>query len=1115
MTSIAHNYEDKPRTKDVLIDEELQFNTLLLSQPTLSGLGNASFRIPSPIQLKAIPIGKCGFDLIIKAKSGTGKAAVFSIIALELINTSKNAVQVLVLAPAREIAIQIETVLQTLGASHKGLCVRSFIGGLPFDQDIKNLNKCHIAVGAPGRVKHLIESGALKTNAIKLLVLDEADKLVSGDMKFDINYISKKLPLEKQVIAASATYSENDYKYLETIMSGPTLVEPTTDTPLLLGLKQYVSVVKSNLNVVHQLNIKNDELLRLLSYITFSQSLVFTNYQTRAESISNILNRKGWNSTYISGLQSQPERLKAIRSFREGKCRVLLSTDVSARGIDVENVDLVINYDVPLQPYTYLHRLGRAGRFGSHGICVTIAAYGKELNEYRIILGSIGGNNIFVPQLPTNKDLPNDLWNIDTSAFQLIQGILDVGSESLDKCEIINSVTIACKVTTKGEQTESLTSVSNVSRKETDVELSMENFNTLSRTVENFLEINKLKEQSSANFSKEDAASLLKVLATDQKIPKQEMLSPKTIIEEHVLDNILNDSCKSKKRKRNIENNILSDNAVQEEARNPNHIKCKNLALLNTTKLLCESYEASKIPEEVTSALDPHLKATTETSLKESGKSHTKIDVLNSIASGKVDDVLQNFDKNSTTQLLEDVPEEVILNDEKSHKGDLEDIFTLSYGYAITSGKAHWLDVLGAELTEKMSITDKVAENHSELSCNDEPPIFTETSTSRKHKSKKKKTFKDFTQRHKRNKTDFNDQTVEAYMAQDISEPENQIDSNYQAGLYSDYQYCSNEHFTSCFNHYSDELTQKLQTFEDVASFERWFADWQWQVQGDCCNTCCSPCPPCVQPCCPGPVIEIYDPLPKPCLPICSPCAPACPAPCPGPCPRPCSAPCCPPPCCPPACCPAPCCPPTCTSAPVPILPSCITPVVPPCLPICTPCPPPCVPVTNPCPEEQPCVPCNPPQMMVCYRMPKANSVKRSNSRELRASVLYTTCDCIKRNGLQDDCPRSECHGQPECLTLPEPTCGPAEAARTFTMSKFGKNKNLEQYQCYPAYVKLPGGPSPCAPPCCPPGCCGPCVPLLAAPPCPPPICPCPPPPLPIGNIIPICPPPCAPCCPC
>lgn len=275
----------------------------------------------------------------------------------------------------------------------------------------------------------------------------------------------------------------------------------------------------------------------------------------------------------------------------------------------------------------------------------------------------------------------------------------------------------------------------------------------------------------------------------------------------------------------------------------------------------------------------------------------------------------------------------------------------------------------------------------------------------------------------------------------------------------------------------------------------------------------CSPCPPCVTPCCPGPVIEIYDPLPKPCLPICSPCQPACAPPCgspckdsccPAPCPSPCCAPCCPP------CGP----PPSCT-CPVPILPSCVTPVVPPCLPICTPCPPPCVPIANPCPEEQPCVPCNPPQMMVCYRIPKCCKPRRSKSRELRASILYTTCDCIKRNGLQDDCPRTECHGAPCCLTLPDPMCGPAEAARTFMESKFGKHKGLEQYQCYPAYVKLPGGPSPCSPPCCPPGCCGPCVPLVAAPPCPPPICPGPPPLLPIGNVIPICQPPCAPCCPC
>ncbi|RZC37920.1 keratin-associated protein 9-1-like [Asbolus verrucosus] len=223
-----------------------------------------------------------------------------------------------------------------------------------------------------------------------------------------------------------------------------------------------------------------------------------------------------------------------------------------------------------------------------------------------------------------------------------------------------------------------------------------------------------------------------------------------------------------------------------------------------------------------------------------------------------------------------------------------------------------------------------------------------------------------------------------------------------------------------------------------------------------CCPApCCPTLPCCGTPCCAnGPVIEIYDPLPKPCLPIVTPAQPCC-SPC---------APCGSPPCCPvPACCPGTCPPP---STPVPV---CCPPVscpvtVPPCLPICTPVPPPCVPVCNPCPEEQPCVPCNPPQMMVCYRRPKCSngSGKRSKSRELRASILHVGCDCEKRNGLQDDCPRSECRGSPECMTKPDPTCGPSEFSNGKHLGKrnYGKGKDLEEYQCYPAYVRLP----PCPP---------------------------------------------------
>ncbi|EEZ99965.1 keratin-associated protein 10-8 [Tribolium castaneum] len=273
-----------------------------------------------------------------------------------------------------------------------------------------------------------------------------------------------------------------------------------------------------------------------------------------------------------------------------------------------------------------------------------------------------------------------------------------------------------------------------------------------------------------------------------------------------------------------------------------------------------------------------------------------------------------------------------------------------------------------------------------------------------------------------------------------------------------------------------------------------------------CCPPCCPP-PCCPPPCCPPPCCGIGPCCPPPC----------CPSPCPCPCP-------------PPQCCPGTC-PPPC--APVPMCPPACPPVmVPPCMPICTAVPPPCVPVCNPCPEEQPCVPCNPPQMMVCYRRPKCptGASSRSKSRELRASILHVGCDCEKRNGLQDDCPRSECQGAPECLTKPDPTCGPSEFANGKHLGRkkdySGKNKDLEEYQCYPAYVRLPPCPpcSPCGgcpPPCCPPPCCDPCcppptccpaVPLVAQAPCPPPICPGPPPLVPVGQIVPMAP--CVPCCP-
>ncbi|PSN56877.1 hypothetical protein C0J52_00654 [Blattella germanica] len=235
------------------------------------------------------------------------------------------------------------------------------------------------------------------------------------------SYIFSKLPESKQMIASSATYPGELDVFLSRYMRCPTHVSPGPEVPILLGLKQFVSVVQNHLNSMVQVKNKVKELLRILSSIPFKQCLVFTNYQTRAESICNQLKSLGWAALYITGGQDQYDRLEAVASLREFRCRVLLSTDLAARGIDAENVNLVVNLDVPNNGPTYLHRIGRAGRYGSHGISVSVVSDGKELEQFRKVLGTIG-TTLAVSKLPCTS-LPTDLWNCDSSEFEQIHCI--------------------------------------------------------------------------------------------------------------------------------------------------------------------------------------------------------------------------------------------------------------------------------------------------------------------------------------------------------------------------------------------------------------------------------------------------------------------------------------------------------------------------------------------------------------------------------------------------------------------------------------------------------------------------------------------------------------------
>ncbi|RLN83887.1 hypothetical protein BBO99_00001757 [Phytophthora kernoviae] len=279
------------------------------------------FLRPSPIQLHALPAALFGNDVIGQAKSGTGKTAVFGVTAVEHAirrveqqrqhNTTEDLVVgdplALILAPTREIAVQIEGVLRQLAQFRPEIVICTCIGGLVVARD--QVAGCHIVVGTPGRVKALVDQRSLLCSAVRLLVFDEVDKLMAGDFE--------------------------------------------KDTP---------SVVAGG----DALNMKTKivKLASLLSEIVFDQCMVFCNDKFRAEALATALVSQGWPAACITGSQTQATRLEVMEAFRASRFRVLVSTDLTARGIDIDKVNFVVNLDLPRDPPTYLHRVGRTGRFG-------------------------------------------------------------------------------------------------------------------------------------------------------------------------------------------------------------------------------------------------------------------------------------------------------------------------------------------------------------------------------------------------------------------------------------------------------------------------------------------------------------------------------------------------------------------------------------------------------------------------------------------------------------------------------------------------------------------------------------------------------------------------------
>ncbi|KAJ2959325.1 hypothetical protein NQZ79_g5240 [Umbelopsis isabellina] len=390
------------RSRDVQIEEDVQFDALIKNKDLLKGIKASGYEKPSPIQLKAIPLGRLGVDLIAQAKSGTGKTVVFGTIALECVDLSLFEPQILIVAPTREIAVQITEVLRVLGTYMQKLTCETFIGGLAVGGDTRKMKQCQVVVGTPGRLMALLQQNKLKVANIKLAVLDEADKLMGADFKAQSKYILEKLPIHKQVIAFSATFDQSLYDTFQQFMKNPQKVVLTTDAPVLEGVQQYhiqitTEAVDTSLIQIHEYEQKFKCVVDILEKVPFYQCIVFLNHRGRAVDLTQWLNRSGWETCHISAGISQQQRLEVMQKARKFRIRVLICSDLIARGIDIDRVNLVINLDFPKDVETYLHRVGRTGRYGTSGIAINVTSSHDEG-----FLKTLGEHGINIESLPEN-----------------------------------------------------------------------------------------------------------------------------------------------------------------------------------------------------------------------------------------------------------------------------------------------------------------------------------------------------------------------------------------------------------------------------------------------------------------------------------------------------------------------------------------------------------------------------------------------------------------------------------------------------------------------------------------------------------------------------------------
>ncbi|MBW0476130.1 hypothetical protein O181_015845 [Austropuccinia psidii MF-1] len=343
------------------------FDAMDLKPELLRGIYAYGFERPSAIQQRAIiPVIK-GHDVIAQAQSGTGKTATFSVSILQSIDVSLKACQALVLAPTRELAQQIQKVLVALGDYLNIECYAA-VGGTSVRDGMAKLQEgVHVIVGTPGRVYDMIQRRALKTDHIKIFTLDEADEMLSRGFKDQIYDVFQLLPPTTQVVLLSATMPQDVLEVTSKFMRDPIRILVKRDELTLEGIKQfYIAVEKEEW--------KLDTLCDLYETVTITQAVIFCNTRRKVDWLQEKLTGREFTVSSMHGDMEQSQREVIMKEFRSGSSRVLITTDLLARGIDVQQVSLVINYDLPVSKENYIHRIGRGGRFGRKGVAINFVA---------------------------------------------------------------------------------------------------------------------------------------------------------------------------------------------------------------------------------------------------------------------------------------------------------------------------------------------------------------------------------------------------------------------------------------------------------------------------------------------------------------------------------------------------------------------------------------------------------------------------------------------------------------------------------------------------------------------------------------------------------------------